>query len=67
MPRVIRTSTRPGRSIDHLCRDSRGKRVEKKGVVNRLCSCCDTYIVYVWDNTPKPKPKTKIRRNRNGR
>lgn len=65
MPRVMRTSVRPGRKVEHECRDSRGRRVKKKGLVNRLCSVCDTYIVYVWDNTPKPKSRT--RRIRHGR
>lgn len=65
MPRVIRTSVRPNRKVVHECRDAQGRRIEKPGVVNRLCACCDTYIVYVWDNTPKPqRDKRKIRNGR---
>jgi len=62
MPRVIRTSVRPNKKIVHTCRDTRGKKVQREGTVGQRCTACDTHIVYVWDNTPKPKPKNRRRR-----
>ena len=65
MPRILRTRVLPKNRVDHACRDARGRRVVRKGVVNQMCRDCRTFIVYVWDNTPKPKPR-KRKRQRNG-
>lgn len=52
MPRVLRTTIRPFKPVMHLCRDARGKRVQREGLSNTRCRNCDTQIVYVFDNTP---------------
>ena len=62
MSRVIRTSIRPNKSVLHPCRDAQGKKVQRKAMVGKRCTKCDTHIVYVWDNTPKPKPKNRRHR-----
>lgn len=53
MARVLRTSIRPGKPVEHECRDVRGDRVRGKAPSSSYCEKCNTQIVYVFDNTPK--------------
>lgn len=61
MARVLRTSIRPRKKVLHVCRDERGRRVQKYAQSNSVCPRCGTYIVYVWSNEQKKKLKTKRR------
>lgn len=45
------------KKVLHECRDKKGRRVKAYAPSNTLCRDCNTQIVYVWDNEPKPKRK----------
>lgn len=64
MPRVLRTSIRPGKLVIHECKDKRGRRRVKASKCNTLCRACDTQIVYVFDNTPKADNKKRRMKRR---
>jgi len=63
MSRVLRTRIRPFRAVVHDCRDSQGNRVKRAALSNTRCRHCNTYIVYIWDNTPKKLPKTRRKKH----
>lgn len=57
MPKVLRTNIPPMKKVLHNCLDKRGRRVQGYAPSNTLCRPCNTQIVYVWSNEPKPKLK----------
>jgi hypothetical protein len=57
MPRVHRTTEPAGTLVEHMCRGTDGRPALGMAPSDSRCVKCDTYIVYVFDNTPKEKKR----------